>query len=85
MAPEKNEAQKVKESKSTKAKLKIGIVIASIVIVGVLVLQNRAPVTTHILWAEVEMPRIVLLLLMLAIGFVLGMVYGHSPFSRKGK
>jgi uncharacterized integral membrane protein len=70
---------------STKPKVKLGVVVISIIIAAVLVLQNRAPVTTHILWAEVEMPRIVLLLLMLAIGFVLGAVYGGSAFTRKGK
>ncbi|MFW6335673.1 MAG: lipopolysaccharide assembly protein LapA domain-containing protein [Phycisphaeraceae bacterium] len=70
---------------STKAKVKLVIVIVSIVIAGVLVVQNRANITTNILWAEVEMPRILLLLLMLAIGFVLGAIYGGSLFKRKGK
>ena len=73
------------EVMSTKPKVKLGLVVISIIITAVLVLQNRAPATTHILWAEIEMPRIVLLLLMLAIGFVLGAVYGGSAFSRKGK
>lgn len=70
---------------STRAKIKLGIVIASILIAGVLVLQNRAPVTTSILWVEVEMPRILLLLVMLAIGFVLGAIYGGALLKRSGK
>lgn len=84
MQPESNET-KQGEGKSLKEKAKLGAVIVSIVIVGLLVLQNRAPVTTRILWAEVEMPRIMLLLMMLAIGFVLGAVYGSSSFTRKGR
>ena len=80
-----NSAPERARGMTTKAKVKLAVVVVSIVIAGVLVLQNRANVTTNILWAEVEMPRIVLLLLMLAIGFVLGAIYGGSLFKRKGK
>ena len=80
-----NSAPERARGMTTKAKVKLAVVVVSIVIAGVLVLQNRAPVTTNILWAEVEMPRIVLLLLMLAIGFVLGAIYGGSLLKRNGK
>lgn len=55
-----------------KAKLVIVIVLAVIAIV--LMLQNMNSVTTRILFAKVDMPQTILLLVTLAIGFVAGMI-----------
>jgi uncharacterized integral membrane protein len=67
-----------------KAKLVIVIVLAVIAIV--LMLQNMNSVTTRILFAKVDMPQTILLLVTLAIGFVAGMIVAagfRGPKSEK--
>lgn len=51
----------------------VGIAL-SVVVVLILVIQNRADVDTRILFVTITMPRAVLLLMMLAVGFVLGLL-----------
>jgi len=60
----------------TKAKI-IGAVVLAIIAV-ILILQNRDSVTTHLLFAEVTMPRAVLLVLTLIIGIVIGLLIAVS-------
>jgi uncharacterized integral membrane protein len=56
----------------TRAKTITVIVLA--VIAAIIALQNLEPVDTTILFATVTMPRVVVLLIMLGIGFVMGVV-----------
>jgi uncharacterized integral membrane protein len=51
----------------------VGILILTLVL-AVVVIQNRAPVETHILFATVEMPLVMLLSLTAAAGFALGLL-----------
>ena len=51
----------------------IGILVITIVLVALLI-QNRAPVQTHILMLTVEMPQVLLLLLVAGGGFALGLL-----------
>lgn len=41
----------------------------------IIILQNMKSVETNILFITIKMPRIVLLLFTMAVGFVLGMLY----------
>ena len=67
-----------RQSMTTKTKVKIiGAVILAILAL-ILILQNRASVTTQILFVEVTMPRAVLLLLTLIIGVVIGLLIAVS-------
>jgi len=51
----------------------IGIVML-VVALGIVIIQNRAPVQTHFLLITIEMPHILLLLLTAGAGFTLGVV-----------
>jgi uncharacterized integral membrane protein len=57
---------------AVKAKVITAIVLG--VIATVIALQNLEPVDTRLLFATVTMPRILILLIMLGIGFLLGVV-----------
>jgi uncharacterized integral membrane protein len=58
--------------------------IAVLVIAAIIVIvQNTAAVETRLLFATVTMPRAVLLLLTLSIGFVLGILFTYSTKRRK--
>ncbi len=57
-----------------KRNLKIVVVAAAVVVVAILVFQNTEPTRTKILFATITMPRAVLLVVMLAIGFALGVL-----------
>ena len=50
------------------------IIVASIlaILVAIMVVQNREPVTTHLLFATIVMPHAVLLFITAAAGFALG-------------
>lgn len=56
----------------TRAKVITAIVLG--VAAAIIAFQNLEPVDTTILFATVTMPRILMLLIMLGIGFVLGIV-----------
>ena len=62
-----------------RSKLKKWVIVAVIVCLLVIVIQNTESVRTQILFLSIEMPRFVLLALMLAIGFLVGL------FLRDGK
>ena len=54
--------------------------IIALVITGlalIVILQNRAAVDTQILWITIKMPRVLLLLSTLLIGFVVGLLLGR--------
>lgn len=57
---------------ATRAKVITAIVLG--VVAAVIALQNLEPIDTTILFATVTMPRILILLIMLGIGFILGIV-----------
>ncbi len=48
-------------------------ILALTLTLGALLIQNRAPVQTHLLMVTVELPRILLLLLATGGGFALGL------------
>lgn len=56
--------------------VKIVVVAVIILIAVILILQNREPVETKILFASVAMPRAVLLLVTAGISFVAGLLTG---------
>lgn len=53
---------------------KLIAILALVLALGALVIQNRAPVQTHFLFITVEMPHILLLLLTAGGGFCLGLL-----------
>ena len=55
--------------------LKIAAVVVAVVLLAIVFMQNTATVQTNILFMSVEMPRIVLLLITLAVGFVAGTLF----------
>jgi uncharacterized integral membrane protein len=67
--------------KKKKAKLIAAAVSAIIAII--LVLQNTESVETHILFAKVEMPRAVLLLITFLLGFALGVLGAFAITGKK--
>lgn len=63
----------------------IGILILTLA-VGIVILQNRGPVQTRLLFITVEMPQILLLFLTAAGGFFLGILvalFSHSKSTLK--
>ena len=80
-----DQEQKKPEPKNFSVMVKlIGAAILAIVVV-IVVLQNTEPVQTRLLFAEVTMPRAVLLFLTTAIGFVLGMLVALITIRRRSK
>lgn len=63
---------------TTAKKIKLWGVIGAIVLIVVVILQNMEATPTRFLFVTVTMPRAVLLLITLAIGFVGGMVVANS-------
>ncbi|MBE0425707.1 MAG: DUF1049 domain-containing protein [Nitrospirae bacterium] len=51
----------------------IGI-LALVLVLGIVIVQNRGPVRTHLLFITIEMPHILLLLLIAGGGFALGLL-----------
>lgn len=66
----------------TRRNLRIGVIAVSVIVVLIVLLQNTDPVQTRILFATVSMPRAVLLVVMLALGFVLGLLVRIRPHKR---
>lgn len=64
-----------------KAKLIAAGLIALLVVV--VILQNTASVETRFLFVTMTMPRAVLLFLMLAIGFFLGLLFSFTTAPKK--
>jgi uncharacterized integral membrane protein len=65
---------------AAKAKAITAIVLG--VIAAIVAFQNLEPVNTRLLFVTVTMPRILILLIMLGIGFVLGVVVSFMWTSR---
>ena len=63
-------------------KVKVLLLAVVALLIIVVVLQNTQAVETRILFITVTMPRVVLLLVTLLVGFVLGLV---TPFSLAGR
>jgi uncharacterized integral membrane protein len=61
------------------------IIIASIlaIIVAIMVIQNREPVATHLLFATVVMPHAVLIFITAVAGFVLGILLALSVNTKR--
>lgn len=57
---------------STANKLKLAAAVVGLILVIIIILQNMDSVTTRILFAEIIMPRAVLLIITLLIGFGAG-------------
>ncbi len=55
-------------------KIRLIAIAAAVVVVLILILQNTAEVRTRILFATVVMPQAVLLVVVLAMGFVIGLL-----------
>jgi len=64
-----------------KAKLIVALILA--VLTVVVVLQNTEAVSTKLLFVTVTMPRVLLLFLVLAVGFVLGIIASLSWTKKK--
>jgi len=69
---------------STRAKMRISVVVILVALCIVLVFQNRAVVETNVFFWTVSMPRILLLFVAMGIGFAAGVVAGGA-LARKGK
>lgn len=57
---------------------KLTLVSVLTVVAIIVILQNTEPVETRLLFATVSMPRAVLLLLVLALGFLLGLAFSFA-------
>lgn len=57
-------------------KLKLAAVVASLIIVAIVVIQNTEQVQTRILFMTITMPRAVLLFITAALGFGAGLLIG---------
>ncbi len=56
--------------------VKLIALIALTILIGVLIIQNIAPVEARLLFASVQLPLIVLLLLAGGSGFLIGLIIG---------
>ena len=65
------------------AKLKLVSVIFLAAIVIILMIQNTEPSNAHVFFWHLTLPRIVLLLITLGVGFTIGVVIGASITGRK--
>jgi uncharacterized integral membrane protein len=53
------------------------------ILVAIIVVQNREPVVTHVLFATVVMPHAILLFITAAAGFALGVILTLSLSTRR--
>lgn len=58
-----------------KANLKMTGISLLVILVLIIILQNKEPVVTSILWVDIEMPRALLLFLTFATGFGSGYAF----------
>lgn len=68
---------------STANKVKLAATVAAVILVIIVILQNMEPATTRLLFATIEMPRAVLLIITLLIGFGAGMLSTWLYYTRK--
>ena len=67
-----------------KHKAKIAALIAAVLVILILVLQNTEPVATRLLFMTVTMPRALLLVITSALGFAGGVIVAAILRSRGG-
>ncbi len=77
------EASKVAPKKSLGRRIRIGLVVAVIILTLIVILQNTESVSTNLLFATVTMPRAVLLMVTLLIGFAGGALTAGIMLSRR--
>jgi uncharacterized integral membrane protein len=65
--------------------LKIIVVSILAILVAIMMLQNREPVATHLLFATIVMPHAVLLFITAAAGFALGALLTLSVNTKRKK
>jgi len=70
-------------SMSSMSRLKLILAALAVVLVVIVVWQNRAAVETRILFITISMPRALLLLVTLMIGFAAGLVSAGAMRRRK--
>ena len=63
-------------------RIKLGAIVVLAVLVLIVALQNTAAVETRILLATVTMPRALLLLITLTVGFVVGLAASEAVLGR---
>jgi len=62
----------------TKTKVKLGIGILAAVLLAVFIIQNRHPVDVILITGQRSLPLALVILLMLAVGLVIGYFYGWA-------
>lgn len=66
-------------------KFKIILIVVILLLVLVVFLQNTEPVKTKFLFAEITMPRVLLLLMTFTLGFVAGLIATGLLFRKSDK
>jgi len=66
-------------------KFKIILIVVILLLVLVVFLQNTQPVETKFLFANITMPRVLLLLLTFTLGFVAGLIAAGFLFRKSDK
>lgn len=70
---------------STMAKIKIAMGVAIGILVLIVIIQNTQTVTTRLLFMEISMPRALLLIVMLAVGFAAGVLVTGAAYRKRAK
>lgn len=65
--------------------VRLVVLIIVVILLAIIIIQNREPVRTHFLFATVEMPHILLLLVTAAAGFVAGLMVALLSERKKAK
>ena len=66
------------------SKLQVILVLGVAILLGILVVQNRAPVEPHLLFATVTMPHAFLIFIVAAAGFTLGVLLTLRKTAKRG-
>jgi len=70
--------------KLNKRNIRIAVIVIVGLLLAVIVLQNRQPVETHVLFAKFVMPRAALLAVSAALGFLAGAVVTLHYIRKRG-
>jgi uncharacterized integral membrane protein len=65
-----------------KAARTVSIVVLCL-LAAIILIQNRAPVETHFLMVDVQTPQSILLIVLLLVGFGIGMLASHRMNKKK--
>jgi len=68
-----------------KHKVKIAALVAAVLVILILVLQNTEPVATRLLFMTVTMPRALLLVITASLGFAGGVIVAAILRSKNGE